>query len=122
MLKIGDILNLSNEELREKETGLRKELMQLRFQAKTGKLERQCAMKETKRSIARILTVISQRRIEDTAAVKSTAPAKKEKIAQVKKEKVEINKNLKKKVEAKTEKSSAKTAKVATSSSRKAKS
>lgn len=109
MLKIGDFLNLSSEELREKETGLRKELMQLRFQAKTGKLERQNSLKETKRSIARILTVLSQRRLEDAAGVKtvSAKPAKKEKAAPVKKEKVEAKKT-EKKTEAKAKKPAAK--------------
>src|SRR5437870_2383484 len=111
MLKIGDVLNLSTEELREKETGLRKELMQLRFQAKTGKLERQSSMKEAKRSIARILTVINQRRSEETPVAKSAARAehaKKVKTAPVKKEKVESAKNLKKKTETKSEKVSLK--------------
>lgn len=112
MLKISDVLNLSNEELREKEAGLRKELMQLRFQAKTGKLERQSSMKEAKRSIARILTVISQRRNEGgQTVVKSVAPVKKEKAAPVKKEKAEVKKVVKKKVEAKIEKVSGKTRK-----------
>lgn len=114
MLKIGDILNLSDEELREKETGLRKELMQLRFQAKTGKLERQNSLKETKRSIARILTVLNQRRSEDGQPAAKTAVVKKEKPAAVKKVKAEapkIAKTVKKKVEAKAEKVSAKTRK-----------
>lgn len=107
MLKIGDVLNLSNEELREKETGLRKELMQLRFQAKTGKLERQNALKETKRSIARILTVLSQRRLEDSAAGTKPAAVKKVKTAPVKKEKAEVKKT-EKKTEAKAKKPAAK--------------
>lgn len=99
MLKIGDILNLSDDELREKETGLRKELMQLRFQAKTGKLERQSAMKETKRSIARILTVLNQRKNEEGQEIKTAKPAvKKEKPAAKKAE----AKKTEKKAEAKT--------------------
>ena len=60
MLKVGELRNLSPEELREKENAMRKELMQLRFQSKTGKLERQGAVKETRRTIARILTVLNE--------------------------------------------------------------
>lgn len=106
MLKIGDILNLSDDELREKETGLRKELMQLRFQAKTGKLERQSAMKEAKRSIARILTVLNQRKSEEGQAVKPAV--KKEKTVAKKAETQKTAKLAKpaKKTEAKAEKTS----------------
>ncbi|MCM8775368.1 MAG: 50S ribosomal protein L29 [Candidatus Omnitrophica bacterium] len=43
---------------------LKKVLMQYRFQAKTGKLERQSALKETKRDIARILTIINEKKRE----------------------------------------------------------
>ena len=60
MLKMKDIENLSVEELSEKFDKLKKELMQYRFQAKTGKLERQTAIKESKRDIARILTLINR--------------------------------------------------------------
>lgn len=112
MLKIGDIINLSDEELREKESGLRKELMQLRFQAKTGKLERQTAMKEVKRSIARILTVLSQRRVEEALAGKAVS-VKKVKPAAAKKEKAEVQKNVKtEKLEAKARKVPVKTEKI----------
>ncbi len=62
MLKMTDILNLSTEELKDKMLNLKKELMQLRFQAKTGKLERQNLMRQNRRVIARIMTVINQRK------------------------------------------------------------
>lgn len=112
-LKINELRNLSTEELREKENGLRKELMQLRFQAKTGKLERASAVKEARRNIARLLTVISEQRLEQTAEpAPKPAPAKKEKTA-APKAKAEAKKVEKKKTEAKAEKPSAKTAKTA---------
>lgn len=60
MLKTSELRELSVEELREKALNLKKDLMQLRFQKKTGKLERQSAMKEAKRDVARILTVINE--------------------------------------------------------------
>ena len=64
MLKVEELRNLSGEELLEKSEQLKKSLMQLRFQAKTGKLERQSAIKETRRDIARILTIVNEKKIE----------------------------------------------------------
>lgn len=64
MLNMTDLRNLSPEELREKADGMKKELMQFRFQAKTGKLERQSTLREVRRDIARILTTLSEKRLE----------------------------------------------------------
>jgi len=60
MLKMSELRELSVEELQEKALNLKKDLMQLRFQQKTGKLERQSALKEAKRDIARILTLVNE--------------------------------------------------------------
>lgn len=60
MLETSQLRELTVDELREKATSLKKDLMHLRFQKKTGKLERQSALKEAKRDIARILTVINE--------------------------------------------------------------
>ena len=60
MLKTNELRNLSIDELQDKADKLKKELMQYRFQAKTAKLERQNVLKETRRDIARILTVMSE--------------------------------------------------------------
>ena len=60
MLKVDELRNLSVEELQEKVNVLKKELMQFRFQAKTGKLERQSTIREVRRDIARVLTVMNQ--------------------------------------------------------------
>ena len=62
MLETNELRGLAVEELQEKAMNLKKQLMQFRFQAKTGKLERQSAMKETRREIARILTVIHEKK------------------------------------------------------------
>ena len=64
MLKVEELRNLGEEELFEKAEQMRKSLMQLRFQAKTGKLERQSAIKETRRDIARILTIMNEKKNE----------------------------------------------------------
>jgi large subunit ribosomal protein L29 len=61
MLKLDDLRALSAEELKDKAVSLKKELMQFRFQAKTGKLEQQTRIRETRRDIARILTVINEK-------------------------------------------------------------
>lgn len=61
MLKVLELKELSVEELGEKVSALKKDLMQLRFQHKTGKLERQSALKEAKRDIARVKTVINEK-------------------------------------------------------------
>lgn len=60
MLKVAELRNLSVEELQEKVNALKKDLMQFRFQAKTGKLERQSAMSQTKHDIARALTIMNE--------------------------------------------------------------
>ncbi len=65
MLKASELRNLTVDELEEKLKGLKKDLMQHRFQAKTGKLERQSAIKESRRDVARILTTINQKKKED---------------------------------------------------------
>ena len=65
MLKVGDLRALSPEELNEKALALKKDLMQCRFQLKTGKLERQSTIQEVRRDIARILTILSEKKLEE---------------------------------------------------------
>ncbi len=62
MLKVAELKEQSVEELTEKINTLKKDLMQLRFQHKTGKLERHSAMKEARRDIARVKTVITEKK------------------------------------------------------------
>ncbi len=71
MLEVNELRNLSQEELVEKLNGLKKSLMQYRFQAKTGKLERQNILPETRRDIARILTVINEQKQETKQRAKA---------------------------------------------------
>jgi large subunit ribosomal protein L29 len=62
MLKTEELRGFSVEELQDKVTNLKKALMQFRFQLKTGKLERQSSLKETKQDIARLLTIINEKK------------------------------------------------------------
>jgi large subunit ribosomal protein L29 len=85
MLKMEEIQGLGSDELLEKVEKLKKDLMNYRFQAKTGKLERQSTIREVRRDIARLLTVLNQNPAEkkETAAVakvtKSTKASEKTK-------------------------------------------
>lgn len=60
MIKVAELRNLSVEELQDKVSALKKDLMQYRFQAKTGKLERQSTLSAAKRDIARALTIMNE--------------------------------------------------------------
>ena len=62
MLKVAELREISIEELNEKVNALKKGLMQLRFQHKTGKLERHAALREARRDIARVKTVIIEKK------------------------------------------------------------
>ncbi|HRK61335.1 MAG TPA: 50S ribosomal protein L29 [Candidatus Omnitrophota bacterium] len=62
MAKVADFQNLTKEELVEKEGQLKKQLMQLRFDAKLGKLEKHSTIRDLRRDIARVLTVMNQKR------------------------------------------------------------
>lgn len=61
-MKVAEFRGLSVEELQDKVQNFKKDLMQLRFQAKTGKLERQSAIKELRRDVARALTVMEEKK------------------------------------------------------------
>ena len=64
MLKVAEIRNLSGEEIQEKVKNLKQELMQKRFQAKTGKLENRTVVKGIKKDIARLLTIMNEMKAE----------------------------------------------------------
>ncbi|MFV0555573.1 MAG: 50S ribosomal protein L29 [Lactovum sp.] len=55
--QLGELRTLSIEELTVRESELRKELFDLRFQAAAGKLENSAQLNEVKKSIARVKTV-----------------------------------------------------------------
>ena len=64
-MKASEIRELSNAELNEKLTALKAELFNLRFQHAINQLENPMRMKEVKKDIARIKTVLRQLEIKN---------------------------------------------------------
>ncbi len=64
-MKASEIIELSLEEMHRKETDLKEELFNLRFQHEIGQLENPQKMKQTKRDIARIKTVIRESELKN---------------------------------------------------------
>ncbi len=56
-MKTDEIRQLSADELQHKLVSLKEELFKLRFQAKSGKIEKPSQIKIVRRSIARVLTI-----------------------------------------------------------------
>ena len=59
-MKAEEIRALSSEEMQRKLTELKHELFNLRFQHEVGQLENPSKVKQTKRDIARLKTVLNQ--------------------------------------------------------------
>lgn len=62
-MKASEVLRLSSEEVDQKVKDLKSELFTLRFQAATGQLENPMRIREVRRSIARLKTVLRQREL-----------------------------------------------------------
>ncbi|MCB9800184.1 MAG: 50S ribosomal protein L29 [Candidatus Omnitrophica bacterium] len=62
MLKTSDLRAMNEDELVEKVAQLKKDLMQYRFQSKTGKLETKSTIKAVRKDIARLLTIINEKK------------------------------------------------------------
>ncbi len=60
-MKVADVRAKSDDELREQLTDLRKEAFNLRFQASSGQLENTARVRQVRRDIARIKTVLNER-------------------------------------------------------------
>ncbi len=60
-MKAGELRTKSEDELKESLLGLRKEAFNLRFQRASGQLENTARIREVRRDIARIKTVLHQR-------------------------------------------------------------
>lgn len=60
-MKANEFAGMSQEELRNKVVELKSELFNLRFQLATGQLQNTMAIKNVKRDIARVKTVLSQK-------------------------------------------------------------
>ncbi|MEG0283706.1 MAG: 50S ribosomal protein L29 [Erysipelotrichales bacterium] len=63
-MRIEEIRELSIEELNDKVLELKKELFDMRFQQATGQLEQPSELSKTKKTIARIKTVITEKEIQ----------------------------------------------------------
>ncbi len=63
-LKTGELRELDVEELERRLAETRRELFNLRFQHATGQLENTGQLREVRRNIARLLTVLNQKRQE----------------------------------------------------------
>ena len=61
-LKTQELRNLSREELREKIIDLKKSLFQMRTQQATGRIEKPSQIKHARRAIARILTILYEKK------------------------------------------------------------
>jgi large subunit ribosomal protein L29 len=61
MAKASEFRNMTVEELKVKESDLRKELFNLRFQQVTGEIENPLRIRHVRKDIARILTVINEK-------------------------------------------------------------
>ncbi|KAA1039689.1 MULTISPECIES: 50S ribosomal protein L29 [Macrococcus] len=63
-MKAKEIRDLTTSEIESKVTALKEELFNLRFQLATGQLENTARIREVKKSIARMKTVVRAREIE----------------------------------------------------------
>jgi len=61
MKKPSELRDLSNDELRQEESSLRKELFNLRFQKVTGEIENPMRIRQIRKDIARVLTVLVEK-------------------------------------------------------------
>lgn len=65
-MKAGELRTKSEDELKDSLLGLRKEAFNLRFQRASGQLENTARIREVRREIARIKTVLHQRQQPDS--------------------------------------------------------
>ena len=64
-MKVSDIRELSRDELPGKENDLKEEFFNLKFQHKTGQLENSHKLKQARKNVARIKTIIKELEISD---------------------------------------------------------
>ncbi|MGY9055434.1 MAG: 50S ribosomal protein L29 [Alphaproteobacteria bacterium] len=67
-MKSGEVRSMSDDQLQENLTSLRREAFNLRFQKASGQLESTARMRAVRRDIARFITIISERRRAQAAA------------------------------------------------------
>ncbi|MDX6380477.1 MAG: large subunit ribosomal protein [Rubrobacteraceae bacterium] len=64
-MKVAEVRELDVEELEQRVVRARRELFNLRFQHATGQLENTGQLKEVRKNIARLLTVLNQKQREN---------------------------------------------------------
>ncbi|MGE5573447.1 MAG: 50S ribosomal protein L29 [Bacillota bacterium] len=62
-MKVKDVRDLTSEELQRKLESLKEELFNLRFQVATGQLDNPMRMREVRRTIAQVKTVLREREL-----------------------------------------------------------
>ncbi|HWR55525.1 MAG: 50S ribosomal protein L29 [Bacillota bacterium] len=67
-MKVKDIRDLSNAELQQKLDGMKDELFNLRFQLATGQLENPMRIREVRKTIAQIKTIVRERELNANQA------------------------------------------------------
>jgi len=63
-MKVKEIRELTTDELQKKASDLKVELFNLRFQLATGQLDNPMRVREVKKSLARVKTIIHERDLE----------------------------------------------------------
>jgi len=63
-MKIKDYRALTNEDLAQKEKSLKKDLFGLKYQRKIGRVEKPSMFRLIKKDIARILTILNERKTD----------------------------------------------------------
>jgi len=66
-VKADKVREMSDDELRTKERELQEQLFRLRFQKNLGQLDNALKIRETRRDIARVKTVLRQKKTQATA-------------------------------------------------------
>ena len=67
-MKAKELRNMSNEELMKELNDFKSELFSLRFQLATGQLENTARIKFVKKDIARVKTILAERKLNETRA------------------------------------------------------
>ena len=69
-MKADKVREMSDDELRTKERELQEQLFRLRFQKNLGQLDNAIKIRETRRDIARVKTVIRQKKAQAAAGAR----------------------------------------------------
>ena len=69
-MKVSEIRKLKNEEIETKVKETKKELLNLRIKNATGSLEKPSKIREMKKDVARMLTILKERDMDSTGGEK----------------------------------------------------